>query len=316
MRGYQRMRVVKNIKELKNFSSRPFVTLGNFDGVHLGHRKIFDELKKRSTQANAQSVVVTFNPHPRHVLNPSLPLHLISSLEHRLKLFEEVGIDVVCMIHFDIEFSKLSADFFIRELLFKHLNFAELIVGHPYAFGNQRKGNVEMLRSLGNELGFRVDTISPFNINGEIVSSSLIRQSIQEGKLNKVSQLLGRTYSIGSHVIRGQGLGAKLGFATANLDIHSLVLPPRGVYAVEVKLNGEKRLGLANLGVRPTFEDQNPQMNMEVHILNFQGDLYGQWLEVFFLDKIRDEIRFKSPQELSGQIKRDISNVKEKYLSI
>lgn len=310
------MIVVRRLEGETSFSTRPLVTLGNFDGLHLGHCSIIQELKKRADIAKAQTVVVTFDPHPRQVLNPSSPLQLITSLEHRLKIFEALDVDVVWVIPFDREFSKLSAESFVQDLLFPRLKFSELIVGTNYAFGKERKGNMALLEDLGLRLGFKVDTMKAVHVDGELVSSSLIRRCIAQGDLRKASLFLGRPYSLMGRVVHGRGIGSALGFATANLEFDSLVLPPRGVYAVEVKMGLEKHFGIANLGVRPTFEGGDTLEYFEVHLINFSGSIYGKHMEVILIEKVRDEIRFESVEALSRQVKKDIECVREKFLSI
>jgi riboflavin kinase/FMN adenylyltransferase len=308
------MRVVRGLGQLEKVDLPVFLTIGNFDGLHLGHRKIIEELIRRSKILKGQAVVVTFDPHPRKVLEPEKPLYLITSMQHRLKLLGELGVDLTWVLSFDDAFANLSADSFIKDLLFPKLKFSELIVGRNYVFGKDRLGDAQLLRRLSQEMNFTIDFVEPVKTDHQFVSSSLLRQLIREGDLKKVSRLLGRPFSVFGSVIRGRGIGSRIGFATANLDLEGIVLPPRGVYAVEVDLGKEKCIGLANVGVRPTFEDTAKQDQLEVHLIDFNQQVYGNQIEVVFIEKIREEIKFDTPDRLRDQIRSDVESVRAKFL--
>lgn len=343
------MRIVREAIELKKLEGPVFVTLGNFDGLHLGHQKIIRELVSRARQVKGMAVVVTFEPHPRGVLNPGEPLFLMTTMDHRLRLFEQIGVDLVWIMRFDKDFANISANDFVEELLFPNLKFCELIVGKNYVFGKNRQGNADFLKSLSQTLGFQTDFIDPVKIEESVVSSSAIRRLIREGRLNEAARLLGRPYSVCGPVIKGSGIGAQIGFRTANLDSDGLLLPPRGVYAVEVKglssgsllarglktqvstaekdfsgitpeagtavkWKDETWIGVANIGVRPTVEEMDRE-RLEVHILDFQSSIYGSVIEVVFMEKLREEVRFPDKTSLEKQIRKDVENVRMKFLA-
>lgn len=308
------MRVVKGLSQLEKVNQPIFLTLGNFDGLHLGHRKIIEELIRRSKVSKGQSVVVTFEPHPRKVLEPQKPLYLITSMQHRIKLLRDLGVDFTVVLHFNDAFANINADSFIQDLLFPKLEFSELIVGRNYVFGKDRLGDAKLLERLSREMGFRIDFVDPVKMDHQFISSSLLRQLIRGGQLKKASQLLGRPFSVFGTVIRGRGIGSEIGYRTANLDLEGIILPPRGVYAVEVDLGKEKCIGLANVGVRPTFEDGDQQDRLEVHLIDFNHEIYGNQMEVIFMEKIRDEIKFESQDRLRDQIQVDVESVRAKFL--
>jgi riboflavin kinase/FMN adenylyltransferase len=308
------MRVVRGLNQLGQVDQPTFVTIGNFDGLHLGHRKIIEELIKRSKISEGKSVVVTFDPHPRKVLEPGKPLRLITSMQHRLKLLGELGVGLALILQFDDAFASISADSFVRELLFPKLRFSELIVGRNYVFGKGRLGNAALLEQLSRELGFKIDFVEPVKQDHQFISSSFLRQLIREGALDKASEFLGRPFSVFGTVVHGRGIGAEMGFATANLNLEGIILPPRGVYAVEVEFNEERCVGLANVGVRPTFGGSEQEDQVEVHLIDFDREIYGCPIEVIFMEKIRDEIRFESPERLRDQIQIDVENVRAKFL--
>ncbi|MBI1869950.1 MAG: bifunctional riboflavin kinase/FAD synthetase [Chlamydiae bacterium] len=308
------MRVIEGLNNSKEIKQPCLVTLGNFDGVHLGHQRIVQELVKRARQSKASSVLVTFNPHPRKVLDPHTPLQMITSLEEKIRLVGKLDVDQMVIIPFDLGFSRISAESFVRDILFPSLKFLELIVGRNFSFGRGRQGNVDLLKRLSVELGYKIDFVEPVQAGEKVVSSSLIRQLIHHGNFKEIPKFLGRPYSLFGRVVKGQKMGKKLGFPTANLDVGAFILPPRGVYAVRTKVLGEKVLGLANIGVRPTFT-QDKVLTFEVHLLDFDKDIYGEDLEVTFLEYIRDERFFQNQDQLCQQIEKDIEGLKRKVSS-
>ena len=308
------MKIVRESIELGKLKGPAFATLGNFDGLHLGHQKIIRELISRAREAKGLAVVVTFDPHPREVLNPGEPLFLMTTMDHRIRLFEQMGVDLVWVMRFDRDFANISANAFVEEILFPNLKFCELIVGKNYVFGKNRQGNAELLRLLSQKLQFKADFVEPVETQGVVVSSSWIRRLIREGRLKEVEVLLGRPYSVCGPVVRGSGIGAEIGFRTANLDSDRILLPPRGVYAVEVKLKDQTWLGVANIGVRPTIEELERE-RLEVHILDFQTNIYGSVIEVVFMEKLREEVRFPDKTSLEKQIRKDVENVRMKFLT-
>jgi riboflavin kinase/FMN adenylyltransferase len=231
-----------------------------------------------------------------------------------LKLLGELGVDIVLILQFDDAFANISADSFVRDLLFPKLRFSELIVGRNYVFGKGRLGDAALLEQLSQELGFKIDFVEPVKQEHQFISSSFLRQLIREGNLNKASKFLGRPFSVFGTVVHGRGVGTEMGFATANLSLEGIILPPRGVYAVEVEINGERCVGLANVGIRPTFGGSDQEDQVEVHLIDFDHEIYGTQIEVVFMEKIRDEIRFENPERLRDQIQIDVENVRAKFL--
>jgi riboflavin kinase/FMN adenylyltransferase len=284
----------------------PVVTLGNFDGVHLGHQRIFRLLTERARQLNGTSVVYTFEPHPIKVLYPERRMPLITSYQERAALVEELGVDVLVSAPFDRDFASQSASQFVEEILVRAIGARELLVGYDYAFGRDREGDIQLLRSMGRRLGFQVEIVPPVMLNGSAVSSSRIRSVVEEqGDVALAARMMGREFSVEGVVVEGHRRGKSLGFPTANLRLESELLPKPGVYAVWVRMPGQGPLlgGMANLGTNPTFSES--VLSFEVHILDFQGDLYGKKLRVALVQRLRDERRFPNVDELAAQLRRD-----------
>jgi len=297
----QRMNAIEPRAAFQN----PVVTLGNFDGVHLGHQKIFRRLTQRARELRGQSVVYTFEPHPIKVLHPQQDIPLIISYEERASLIESFGVDVLICARFDLEFAAQGAREFVEKVLHERLRVKEVLVGYDYAFGRGREGNTDFLHGMGRELGFRVEVVSPVMMDGDVVSSSRVRRAVQGGDVALANRMLGREFASEGVVERGHGRGKGLGFPTANLSLQTELTPKPGVYAVRVYLPGtsEPLGGMANLGTNPTFGDK--RSSFEVHIFDFQGELYGQRLRVAFVDRLREERRFPSPQALVEQLRLD-----------
>lgn len=298
------MKILKQ-KDLPLDLSYTVATIGNFDGVHLGHQALFEETVKRARLKHGKAVAITFDPHPLQVLRPEVPLKLICTLEQKIKLIQKAGLDYLLILEFTPELAALEAEAFVEEILVRGLKVKELVVGYDYRFGRGRKGDVDLLRSLGRRFGFQVIVIPPQKINGLTVSSSLVRELVTKGEVALVRKLLGRPYQICGQVIPGHGRGRKLlGFPTANLKLsREKLLPKEGVYAVEVFFDGERYAGVMNLGYNPTFGDQ--YLSAEVHIFDFEGDLYGKEICIALIERLRDEKKFSSPEELAAQIAQD-----------
>ncbi len=281
------------------------ITVGSFDGVHLGHRQILDYLIGRAQSRGARSVVVSFNPHPREVLSGQ-GVPLLSSIEERAKLLAALGLDRFIVLPFTVEFSQVSAEEFVRNILVKRIGMAEIIVGHDHGFGHGRRGNTNLLRLMGSEFGFSVDVVSAHMLDSGVVSSSTIRRRLHSGDVLGASRLLGRLYSLTAKVIRGEGRGREMGYPTANLDVspQRKVLPRQGVYAVRVGMLGDAFGGMMNIGFRPTFGSV-AQARAEVHILDVDANLYGCTLDVSFIKRIRDEIKFAGADQLTAQLRED-----------
>ncbi len=298
------MKVFKGIGEITPEFRSSVITIGNFDGIHLAHRKLLQRVVRDARQRSTRSVVITFEPHPQKVLHPERrPFYLLTTLDEKVLLIESLGIDAVLLIAFSQAFSAMTAEAFVREILWGTLRAQKVFIGHDYAFGNRKQGNEDFLRSMGGMLGFEVESINTFKVNDTTVSSTNIRMAVLDGDVRKAALLLGRPYSLSGKVIRGYQRGRAIGIPTANIEPGKELLPANGVYAVEVDLEGVRHAGVLNVGFNPTFS--NEKLSVEVHIMNFGGELYGRELTVSFIERIRSEMRFESPQKLVDQILSD-----------
>lgn len=282
------------------------VTIGNFDGVHKGHQKLIQTVTHKARQSGMHSVVVSFCPHPLHVLvGPHTP-PFITVRDQKLDCIEALGVDLAMLLHFTREMADLEPEEFVRRYLVEWLHTRELVVGYDYSFGKGRKGNFTLLQGLGKVYGFNVERLDPVIINGAIVSSTRVRDMIRAGDVWGVKPLLGRFYVVRGEVIHGKNRGGKLlGFPTANLKLENEVHPATGVYAVWAQLNGEIVPGVANIGYSPTFG--NEEISVEVHVMDFDRDIYGHELRVHFVQRLRPEIKFSGLDELVARIHEDIA---------
>lgn len=294
---------------------RVCIAIGVFDGVHLGHQQIIKQLLRDSRKFNSASIVITFDRHPKAVIPHAKPPPLIYPLSQKLRVIASYGVRYTMLIPFEQEFSRINADFFITTLHRKLGNLYSVTVGRNFLFGHNRTGNVALLNEYGKRLGFVVNAIEPISLGGKVISSTRIRTAISSGDIELASRMLGRDYSIVGYVKEGDKIGRKIGFPTANLDVTGLVLPPCGVYAVNVVVSGILYKGIANIGYRPTIARPLPQLQFEVHIFDFDKDIYHQEIEVILLRKIREEKQFRSLTELSEQIVEDIKEAK-KFLQL
>lgn len=286
-----------------------FVTIGNFDGVHLSHRHICRKLANEAREAGAKSLVITFDPHPKMILHPDIrPFFLITTLQEKLGLLEQCGIDATLIIPFSPDYAKTTARQFVYETLGQKLAIKKIIIGHDYTFGQNKKGNDTYLISAGQELGFDVEVIDAFSVGNNIVSSTLIRNLILTGEVAAAAQLLGRWYNVAGPVVTGFGRGVKLGFPTANIDPEKELLPPAGIYAAFVDVEQKRYMAALNIGEKPTFADYT--FTFEAHLLDFEGDLRGKRLNTEFVEKLRDIIQFDSPETLKKQIAADVEKVR------
>ena len=304
------MEIIRGLEALNKSYPNTVLTIGNFDGVHLGHQKIILEVLKRSEEIKGTSMAVTFEPHPMKVLAPEREIRILTTLEEKAKLIEEMGVNVLLCINFNKEFANLLPDDFIEDVLVKKINAKEIIVGTNYAFGKNKKGTVELLRRRGEKYGFRVKAVRNVRIDGNIVSSSSIRSLLLKGAVYDTSTFLGRAYSIEGSVIKGKGRGKNLlNIPTANITTPVEIAPKEGVYAVRVGFNNSIYEGVANIGKNPTFG--NTDVSYEVHLLNFSGDLLGEDIRIFFIDRLRGEQLFPDILSLEKQIRNDIERVRE-----
>lgn len=282
------------------------LTIGAFDGVHRGHQRIIASLTKDAQRMDAPAVVLTFYPHPSVVLGGRKPAFYLTSPEERADLLAELGVDVVVTQTFDDELSEVTASDFLDRLETR-LGFRRLWVGPDFALGHQREGTVHYLREAQEARGFELHIVEPLRIGGEVVSSSRIREALRSGDVARAATYLGRWFSLPGEVVEGAGRGKQLGIPTANLSVwEERAFPRRGVYACFVELEGAHHWGVTNVGVRPTFDEEPPRPIVEAHILDFDQDLYGRTVRVLFVERLRDEKRFKGPDELLEQIERDI----------
>jgi riboflavin kinase/FMN adenylyltransferase len=284
---------------------RPTIlTLGVFDGLHLGHQRIMHTVTARAIETKSVPTAITFDPHPRAVLFPENTPPLLQTLDQRLAAFAVLGIEQAIVIAFNKNFAAQNAEIFLREILHDRLNAKEVYLGKGFAFGKNRGGNIQLLRQMSKELGFFADEVAEVCLRGTRISSSKIRELLAEGKVNRARAMLGRPYGIEGQIIRGDQRGRTIGFPTANLKPKNRVIPKYGVYATANLIGGVWRRSITNVGVRPTF-DGDKEPSIESYIFDFGGDLYGDVLRVRFLHRIRDERKFNGIEELKTQIQLD-----------
>ncbi len=300
------MKIYHHLPDNKNLFRNPVVTIGNFDGVHLGHRKILASLLTVSARESGDPVVITFSAHPRKILNPEMPIHILTTTEEKINAIYDFGIPNIILLNFTRQMAMMSASDFYHEVLIDKLDAKFLVIGYDHAFGKNREGNYDFLTELAHTTGVEITRIEEEYHESEPVSSTRIRREIERGAVRLAGCLMGRPYSLSGTVVRGKGRGFKLGFPTAN--IHPLnadkIIPGNGVYAVTAVLDGGlRKKGMLNIGLNPTFSDTH--WSIEVHLFDFEGDLYDTVLTLEFYDRIRDEIRFTSPDKLVEQINRD-----------
>jgi riboflavin kinase / FMN adenylyltransferase len=293
--------------------ARPVVlTLGVFDGLHLGHQFIMRTVVDRARAIGATPTVITFEPHPRAVLHPESAPPLLQTFDQKIEALGLLGIEQTIVIHFDKAFSEIRAADFLREVVVERLQAQEIYLGRGFFFGHNREGNIDLLRTISNRLGFLADEVPEVQIRGERVSSSRIRELILQGRMNRARRMLGRPYGVEGPVVRGAERGAKLGFPTANIHPHNRVIPRGGVYVTAALVEGHWRRSVTNIGTRPTFGDY-PESSVETHVIDWSGDLYGNVVRVRFLHRLRDEKKFGSIDELKLQIACDVARARRYF---
>ena len=303
------MRVVRHLRRESGRIPQAVLTLGNFDGVHLGHQAIIRAAVAEARRRGGHAVVLTFHPHPTAVLAPARAPALVQSLRDRMALIRDLGADVLVVQRFTRAFAALEPEAFVRDFLLGGLEVAHVVVGYNVNFGRKRAGNVATLRTLGDRLGFGVDEVGSVTIDGETVSSTALRRVLEAGDIVRARAFLGRAPATRARVVTGERRGRTLGFPTANLHLRrGLLLPKDGVYAVRVHADGRALGGVLNVGIRPTFGER--RRTMEVHCLDFSGDLYGRWLEVEFVARLRDERTFSGRDALVAQITDDVRHAR------
>ena len=307
------MQLIENLEDIKSAFENAVITIGNFDGVHIGHQALFHEVIERADAINGTSIAMTFEPHPMRVLKQNGHPPLITLYEQKVELIEKSGIDVLIAVPFTHAFAAITAKEYVLDILIKRIGARVIVVGEDYTFGKNREGNIDLLRSYAEALDIQVvvvDWIPISKKSANRISSTRIRTLVTDGKVREAHQLLGRYYQIKGEVVTGRNRGGKLlGFPTANINLHDELCPKTGVYAVTVELRGSIHKGVANIGYSPTFDDH--VFTVEVHILDFGEDIYRQDLRVNFIERIRDEVKFSSIAELSDQIHKDVLIARE-----
>lgn len=306
------MIVARSLEELK-FDKKSIITVGTFDGVHLGHQEIIKILNSVKQNKGLRSVIVTFDPHPQIVLrNKDRDIKILSTTDEKIKIFESYGIDLVYIINFTKEFSQTPAREFYIKYLINGVGMTDLVLGYDHMFGKNREGNFETLAEMSKEFDFNVDKVEEFTLNGAHISSTEIRNFLQTGEIEKANNLLGREYAIEGEVIHGDKRGKALGYPTANLKVDEFkLIPKKGIYAVSIQLDGQRYNGMISIGVNPTVSD-NDSLKIEVNIFDFNKDIYGKKIKVNFIDYLREEQKFNSLEDLIEAMASDKRKVLNK----
>ena len=304
------MRIIKNNITKIPKSDFNIATIGSFDGIHIGHKKILQTLTKIAKKNNGKSILITFWPHPRYVLKKNNDFKLLTSLDEKIKLFEKNKIDILYIIDFSLKFSKVSANKFIENILLEKLKINCLLIGYNNNFGRNREGNIRYLEENKKKFDIDIISIPKQSVDKISISSTKIREYLNNGKINSANRLLGRKYSINGKIVKGNGIGRKINFPTANIEIDEpkKLLPKSGVYAVEVILNRKIYLGMLNIGYNPTIK--NEKKSIEVNIFEFSEDIYNNKISINFIRRIRNEKKFKNLNELKKQLIKDKKKVK------
>ena len=307
--------IIRNPK-LLNLNKKYFITVGTFDGVHLGHQKIINQLVKKAKQKNCGTLLLTFDPHPRKVVQPSNAPLLLQTIEERSEILSKLGLEIIFVQPFTKAFSKLNSEEYVKDILVNQLNVEHLLVGYNHRFGKNRTANIFDLKKLGKKYKFSVSEIQAHIVNKITVSSTKIRHAINNGNIKYANSLLGHTYKLKGIVMKGRQNGKKIGFPTANVKIkeREKILPKNGVYAVKVNYNEMTHLAMMNIGTNPTFNGN--YISNEVHLINWDGDLYKKEIEIFFIERIRDEKKFNSIQDLSIQLQNDKNYILKKFKNL
>ena len=305
------LKILRSISELTQLRGPLFLAIGVFDGVHLGHQAVISTSTGHAHSAAGTPVVVTFDPHPAKVLRPDDVPHLLTATPHKLALIRALGVAHLLVIPFNADFAATSPEDFVSQLVANSKPLREICVGHEWSFGKDRAGNLELLQKLGRSFDFNVVGIPPVRVDGNVVSSTAIRHAVETGDFGKAAEMLGRDYTILGTVVHGEAIGNKIGFPTANLSAHSELFPPNGVYLAEAWIAGIRHHGVINLGVRPTVARGQPQRTLEIHLLDFDRDIYGQDMEVRFVSYLRPEMKFENVEALQRQIDADVRRARE-----
>lgn len=289
------------------------VTVGTFDGVHAGHRAIMDTVVDKAEDRGARSVIVTFDPHPRDIINPGdAGIKLLTTLQERAEILDELGVDTMVVIPFDRDFSLLSSEEFVRDIIYDKVGVSEFVIGYDHQFGRNREGTIETIERIGKELDFDTYVVSKREVGAKTVSSTAIRNAIsEEGDMEQATEFLQRPYRLNGMVVHGDKRGKEIGYPTANIkpEHTKKIIPKNGVYAVKVRINGAWYDGMMNIGTRPTFDGE--MQTLEVHLFRFDEDIYGKEVQVRFFNRIRDEKKFSGKEELVEQLQEDERQAKQ-----
>jgi riboflavin kinase / FMN adenylyltransferase len=305
------MEILRSIPELAHLTGPLFLAIGVFDGVHRGHQAVISTSADHAQSANGTPVVVTFDPHPMKVLRPREAPHLLTATQHKIRLIRQLGVQHLLVIKFDKAFAATAPEDFVQQLVTHSKPLREICVGHEWSFGKGRRGNLALLRKLGAQFDFEVVGIPAVTLgNGEPVSSTAIRHAVEAGDLAKAAEMLGHQYTILGTVVRGERLGKKIGFPTANLSAHSEQFPSNGVYFAQATLDGVIYPGVVNLGYRPTVSSGKSERVLEIHLLDFDREIYGKDVEVRFVRYLRPEQKFENLDALARQIEFDVQQAR------
>lgn len=301
------MQVIKDINGFE-FDKKSAITVGTFDGIHSGHKKIIEKLNAVKKSKGLRSVIITFDPHPQIVLrNKAKDIKILTTLEEKLEIFEQLGIDIAYVINFTKEFSQTTADEFYKNYLINKIGLSDLILGYDHMFGKNREGNFDTLKELSEQNNFTVDKVDEYQFEGQHISSTVLRDLLSnEGDVKRVAQILGRYYSIEGKVVEGKKLGRELGFPTANIEVSNefKLIPKKGIYTVQVQIDGKDFYGMMSIGNNPTVTDED-SIKLEVNIFDFDENIYGKNIKVSFIERLRDEKKFDSIETLKTQISED-----------
>jgi riboflavin kinase / FMN adenylyltransferase len=298
---------MKTFESLNNFDHFPnsVLTIGNYDGIHLGHKQIIERVRARAAEISGTSMLMTFNPHPLSVLRPDNHLGLITPINLRKRIIEDSGIDVLLLLPFTDEFRFTGPEAFVKDILIEKLGIKGLVVGYDFKFGKEGKGNTDILKNLSGQYGFFFEAVDAITLNNEKIGSNRIRKLIMAGDVKKAELFLGRPYSIEGNVLKGYGRGGDIGFPTINIETEFEIIPKNGVYISEVEVDDKKFRSVTNIGYNPTFNNQD--RSIETFILDFSDNLYGKGVALHFHERIRDEIKFSNVDELKHRIGMDVN---------
>jgi riboflavin kinase / FMN adenylyltransferase len=307
------METLRSISELAHLPGPIFLAIGVFDGVHLGHQSVISTSTSHARSADGTPVVITFDPHPLKVLRPHNAPHLLTATQHKIALIRDLDVEHLLVITFDKNFAATPPENFIEQLVTHSNPLGEICVGHEWSFGKDRRGNLDLLKQLGAQFNFNVVAIPPVKVDSAVVSSTAIRRAVEKGDLATAAAMLGRDYTILGTVVPGGKIGKKLGYPTANLSAHSEQFPPNGVYFADATLDGVVYPGVVNLGYRPTVSSGKSERILEIHLLDFDREIYGKDLEVRFVRYLRPEKKFENVDALVRQIEFDVRQARDLY---